>query len=46
MASTGLKKWFKEKWVDIGRPKRKENINPVVEEKRKLLAKATLNVYL
>ena len=23
VASTGLKKWFKEKWVDIGRPKKK-----------------------
>ena len=24
VASTGLKKWFKEKWVDIGRPKKKK----------------------
>ena len=28
MASTGLKKWFKEKWVDIGRPKKKGKFQP------------------
>jgi hypothetical protein len=28
VASTGLKKWFKEKWVDIGRPKKKGRYQP------------------
>ena len=28
-----LKKWVKERWVDIGAPKKMESINPVVEQK-------------
>jgi hypothetical protein len=42
----GLTKWFKEKWVDIGRPKKKENINLVVEEKQKLVVEDTQNASL
>ena len=35
MASTGLKKWFKEKWVDIGRPKKKGKFQPCGRGKAK-----------
>ena len=35
MASTGLKKWFKEKWVDIGRPKKKGRYQPCGRGKAK-----------
>ena len=35
MASTGLKKWFKEKWVDIGRPKKKGKYQPCGRGKAK-----------
>lgn len=35
VASTGLKKWFKEKWVDIGRPKKKGRYQPCGRGKAK-----------
>ena len=35
VASTGLKKWFKEKWVDIGRPKKKGKYQPCGRGKAK-----------
>ena len=35
MASIGLKKWFKEKWVDIGRPKKKGKYQPCGRGKAK-----------
>ena len=42
----GLTRWFKENWVDISRPKRKEDINLVVERKQEPLEVATQNVSL
>ena len=35
VASTGLTKWFKEKWVDIGRPKKKGKYQPCGRGKAK-----------
>jgi len=42
----GLSKWFKEKWVDISRPKKKVSINLVAEAKQRPLGKDTQSVCL
>ena len=33
----GLTKWFKQKWVDIGRPKKKGKFQPCGRGKAKML---------
>lgn len=35
MAVGGLSKWFKEKWVDIGKPKKKGKFQPCGRKKAK-----------
>tara|TARA_R100001377_G_scaffold63437_1_gene39076 strand:- start:167 stop:445 length:279 start_codon:yes stop_codon:yes gene_type:complete len=35
MAVGGLSKWFKEKWVDIGKPKKKGRFQPCGRKKAK-----------
>ena len=42
----GLTKWFRENWVDIGRPKKGGGYKSAAERKLKKAAKGTLNVFL
>ena len=46
MKSGGLKKWFSEKWVDIGSKKKGEDINHVEENLQVDQKENTPNAYL
>ena len=43
MAKKGLRAWVKEKWVDIGAPKKMVSINHAVEKKE--VSELIQNVY-